>query len=190
MGNPKGQKDTTAQTKVLGDIVGYLRNYPFLLITMAGLLVFSGALVFDLDKLKEFKSLLYIIVIAPLVIQFFIEWQKSRRRHAPKTIVHGQAPAPIVANGTLKYSGKAIAGAVLCALVFIGFADTPEAELMDSELQTGFLVFEIAALVLGIMAWNDIRHQRAHGRGLAISTVVTAGIFMLSSIGWMMQANG
>lgn len=36
----------------MSDIVGYLKNYPFLLITIAGLVILSGILILDIEKLK------------------------------------------------------------------------------------------------------------------------------------------
>jgi len=76
MENANKPQDNGSNSKAMGEIVRYLKNYPFLLITVAGLLILVGILVFDKEKLEMFKVLIYGIVLVPVCLQFFLEFRK------------------------------------------------------------------------------------------------------------------
>jgi hypothetical protein len=78
MADDQSKPEAPTEHPAMGQIVGSLKDYPFLLITVAGLLILSGILIFDLEKLKEFKWLIYAVVLVPLGIQFLIEFKKMQ----------------------------------------------------------------------------------------------------------------
>lgn len=181
--------------KAMREIIGYLKNYPFLLITIAGLLILSGILIFETEKLKEFKWLIYAVVLLPLVIQFFIEFKKMQFRQtvnkaapATATAVTDQAPQPSVQGLALKLSGKAIASVVLAAILVLTLGDLSPEEQVDTDMQTGMLMFALLALGLGVSAWRDANRQLRRGKGLAISGTVMGALLALSATGWLMQS--
>lgn len=59
------------------DIVRYLQNYPFLLISIAGLTTLMAALAANLEKLREFKILLYAVILVPILLQFYLELRNA-----------------------------------------------------------------------------------------------------------------
>lgn len=185
----------------MGQIVGYLKDYPFLLITIAGLLILSGILIFDLEKLKEFKWLIYGVVLVPLVIQFFIEYQKIAARRAAErgaavapsagvTPTPAPAPAPApVPVATLPVSTKALWSLALLVMMLLALNETSAEEFHDRDLMLGYLVFAGTAGVLAWLALGDVRRQRARGKALAIVELVFATLFTLSAIGWLTEVN-
>ncbi|MDX1251099.1 MAG: hypothetical protein IDH49_02355 [Gammaproteobacteria bacterium] len=179
--------------KTMSDIVGYLRNYPFLLITIAGLVILSGILIFDIEKLKEFKWLIYAVVLVPLGIQFFMEFKKIQKPKSREVMIATKGPSgealpagfPIV-SAHQPFRKKAIASLVILLLVLSAVGETSEADLAtDVDLQTGLLMMSILAASLSIMAWNDIRHGKTKGKGLAITDLVLSVLLILASLGWM-----
>lgn len=185
----------------MGQIVGYLKDYPFLLITIAGLLILSGILIFDLEKLKEFKWLIYGVVLVPLVIQFFIEYQKIAARRAAErgtTVappVGAPIPAPMPASGsasgpaTLPVSTKALWSLALLVMLLLALNETTTEEFRDRDLMLGYLIFSGSAVVLAWLALGDVRRQRARGKVLAIFELAVATLFTLAALGWLSEAN-
>lgn len=191
------QPRNNVDAKAMNEIIGYLRNYPFLLITIAGLLILSAILIFDIEKLKEFKWLVYGVVLVPLGIQFFIEFKKMQIGHggtvsAPPPIVQvaGQSPNTIVqpAISPARLSSKAIASVVIAVLLFLAMGEWSETELLDRDTQTGLLVFALVALGLGISGWRDASRQQVRGKALAVTGTILSVILSLSSVGWMTQS--
>lgn len=196
MSNNEEQSRPEPGGKAMREIIGYLKNYPFLLITIAGLLILSGILIFETEKLKEFKWLIYAVVLLPLVIQFFIEFKKMQFRQtsakpaAPASMT-SVAPVPesVPSSQTaLKLSAKAIASVVIGALLVLTFGEMAPEELVDSDMQTGMLMFAFIALGLGVSAWRDANRQLRRGKGLAIGGSVMGALLALSATGWLMQS--
>lgn len=69
--------DKKTQESVMTDIVRYLQNYPFLLISIAGLTTLTAALAANLEKLREFKILLYAVILVPILLQFYLELRNA-----------------------------------------------------------------------------------------------------------------
>lgn len=172
----------------MGQIVGYLKDYPFLLITIAGLLILSGILIFEIEKLKEFKWLIYAVVLVPLAIQFLIEFRKmtptQERPAAPPSVTVPPAPLPA---GPLPPSLKAWGSVGIGVLMFGVVVATPEAELYDPDFALGFLVFALAAAAFALAGMVDINRQRAGGKGMAITGIVLSSVLVLAAIGWMTE---
>lgn len=191
------QPRDNVDTKAMNEIIGYLKNYPFLLITIAGLLILSAILIFDIEKLKEFKWLVYGVVLVPLGIQFFIEFKKMQIGHgstvsAPPTIIPAAGPSPNVivqpAISPARLSGKAIASMVIAVLLFLAMGEWSQTELQDRDTQTGLLVFALVALGLGISGWRDASRQQVRGKALAVTGTILSAILSLSSVGWISQS--
>lgn len=192
----KKQGETGPNSQVMGEIVKYLKNYPFLLIAVAGLLILVGILIFDLEKLKEFKWLIYAVVLIPILLQFFLEFKKQGggSEKARDTLqIHREAAAP-VETGTaaqpnptqLKVSRKAIISLALFVLFMLTYSGTSEQELMDYNLQIGLLVLlSLPAIILGFHAWVDIKRGKVKGKGWAIAAIILSVMMILAPLGWI-----
>lgn len=180
----EGEQKTEAPKEhpAMGQIVGYLKDYPFLLITIAGLLILSGILIFEIEKLKEFKWLIYAVVLVPLAIQFLIEFRKTTPAQAQPAAPPAPQPAPAA---TLPTSRKAWISVGIGVLLFAVVTATPEAELYDQEFAAGFLVFALVAAGFAFAGMADVNRQRAGGKGTAITGIVLSTVLMLAAIGWM-----
>ncbi len=194
-------QEAPRENPAMGQIVGYLKDYPFLLITIAGLLILSGILIFDIEKLKEFKWLIYGVVLVPLIIQFFMEYQKIVARRAaergttaafPAGVIPTPVPTPAPApapTATLPVSSKALWGLALIVMILLALNETSEEEFHDHDLMLGYLIFAGTAGVLAWLALGDVKRQRARGKVLAISELVFATLIALASIGWLMEVD-
>jgi hypothetical protein len=187
----EGEQKTAAPKEhpAMGQIVGNLKDYPFLLITVAGLLILSGILIFDIEKLKEFKWLIYAVVLAPLAIQFLIEFKKMApgpaRQDAPSAASAYPPPPP---SSTLPPNRKAWISVGIGMLLFGVVAATPETELVDQDFVLGFLAVALVATGFAFVGMSDVKHQRAGGKGTAITGIVLSTVLVLAAIGWMMEA--
>jgi hypothetical protein len=173
----------------MGQIVGYLKDYPFLLITIAGLLILSGILIFEIEKLKEFKWLIYAVVLVPLAIQFLIEFRKmtpTQERPAAPPATPGSPPPP-PPTGPLPPSRKAWVSVGIGVLMFGVVVATPEAELYDPDFALGFLALALVAAAFAFTGMSDINRQRAGGKGMAIAGIVLSSVLVLAAIGWMTE---
>jgi FtsH-binding integral membrane protein len=188
----EGEQKTAAPKEhpAMGQIVGNLKEYPFLLITVAGLLILSGILIFDIEKLKEFKWLIYAVVLAPLAIQFLIEFRKMApgpaRPDAPSAASAYPPPPP---SSALPPNRKAWISVGIGMLLFGVVAATPETELYDQDFALGFLVAALVAAGFAFVGMSDVKHQRAGGKGTAITGIVLSIVLVLAGIGWMMEAH-
>lgn len=186
----EGEKktETPKEHPAMGQIVGYLKDYPFLLITIAGLLILSGILIFEIEKLKEFKWLIYAVVLVPLAIQFLIEFRKMAPTHerpaAPSSTPAPYPPPPSPA-GPLPPSRKAWISVGIGVLLFLVVAATPEADLYDQEFALGFLMVALVAAGFAFAGMIDVNRQRAGGKGMAITGIVLSTVLALAAIGWM-----
>jgi len=183
------QADNGSDSKAMGEIVRYLKNYPFLLITVAGLLILVGILIFDREKLEIFKWLIYAVVLVPVALQFLLEFRKQggRRVVEEKTRVvrAGKAPDSVVQYDSVHFSRKAIASLVLVVINVLAFGDN-----LDADAHLGAIVMlGIPALLLGFSALNDTLHGRAMGKGWAIAATVLPVLMILASIGGMSEAD-
>jgi len=193
--------------KVLGDIAGYLKGYPFLLMALGISLVFALTIGL-LDKGSRVTGIVIFmaVVLLLIVMQFVLEFNKAKKQHTngaghvhelpdsipPQPGVNTGQPAapqplPVVPAGGL--SGKAIASLVMSVFVLLGIAGLSSKELADIETQTGLLIFSMIAGVLGISAWHDARQNKVRGGGIAIAGMVMASILILSSLGWIGKKN-
>jgi hypothetical protein len=75
--------ESKPQESVLTDVVRYLQNYPFLLVTIAGLATLTTALAADLQKLLQFKLLLYAVILMPILLQFWLELRRAAEAKKP-----------------------------------------------------------------------------------------------------------
>ncbi|NCN23104.1 MAG: hypothetical protein COZ77_00465 [Gallionellales bacterium CG_4_8_14_3_um_filter_54_18] len=191
MENANKPQDNGSNSKAMGEIVRYLKNYPFLLITVAGLLILVGILVFDKEKLEMFKVLIYGIVLVPVCLQFFLEFRKQggRRGATEKPTKSGKTSAPsitaahptetLAGGGHQPFSRKVIISLVLIALNVLAWNET-----LDANAHLGAIVLlGIPALLLGFSALNDARHGTVKGRGWAIAATVLAVLMILASLG-------
>lgn len=183
------QPGATKENPAMGQIVGHLKDYPFLLITVAGLVILSGILIFDIEKLKEFKWLIYAVVLVPLGIQFLIEFKKMQppRPAASAAPVQPQSPEPLPFTAPPP-GKKAWVGMGICMLLFAVLAALPETELRDRDFALGFLVVALVAGGFAFAALQDVNRLRAGGRGTAITGMVLSAILALASLGWLMEA--
>lgn len=190
MGSSDKQPDTAASSKIVSDIVGYLKNYPFLLISVAGLVVFIGALpLLEGEKLKAFQWLIYIFLLAPILLQFYLVNKKAADRKAEKSgevaeagASHVHAPAESrEAAHPRHFSRKAIASLVLVVLNVLAYNGP-----LDADAHLGAIILlGIPALMLGFSAYNDAQHGEVSGKWLAIATTVAAVLLILISLaGW------
>ena len=190
------QPEAPKEHPAMGQIVGYLKDYPFLLITIAGLLILSGILIFDIEKLKEFKWLIYAVVLVPLGIQFLMEFKKMQPAlpAAAPPPIPGQPAAPAMHDAPIQAapppSKKAWVSIGIGMVLFGVAAATPEAELRDSDFALGFLVAALLALGLAIAAMSDVNRQHTVGKGTAITSIVLSIILALAALGWMSEEGG
>ncbi|MDQ6971074.1 MAG: hypothetical protein Q9M30_00345 [Mariprofundaceae bacterium] len=183
-----------SRTKLLGNIVHHLKAYPFLLITVAGLIILTIVMSFDIEKLKELKPLLYGVVMLPLVMQFYFEAQKQREKRERQRSELQQsslAADAVSGNGHLpsnsvppKFTRKGIAGLVLLFMIFSEVGNTPDAETSE-DLLLGAFVLGWICLYLGVSANNDVKNGRATGKALAIIVIALSALLLLGSLGWM-----
>jgi hypothetical protein len=192
MAESEKKPEAPKENPAMGQIVGYLKDYPFLLITVAGLIILSGILIFDIEKLKEFKWLIYAVVLVPLAIQFLIEFKKMQ----PPRAIQGASPPvqaspdqpPLVA--ALPLSRKAWISLGISMLMFGVVAATPENELHDEDFAIGFLVFALVAAGFALAAMYDVNRRLADSKGAAITAIVLSTLLVLAPIGWMTEENG
>jgi len=194
MENANKPQDNGSNSKAMGEIVRYLKNYPFLLITVAGLLILVGILVFDKEKLEMFKVLIYGIVLVPVCLQFFLEFRKQGggRGAAKKTNQSGKTATPplearttetVVAVGSQPFSRKVIISLVLIVINVLAWSDA-----LDANAHLGAIVLlGIPALLLGFSALNDARHGTVKGKGWAIAATVLAVLMILASLGGLTE---
>lgn len=189
MGNSDKQPDTSGNSKIVSDIVGYLKNYPFLLISVAGLVVFIGALpLLEGEKLNAFKWLIYIFLLAPILLQFFLVYKKAAARKAENLVA---APEPSHAHQVVEthetahsrhFSRKAIFSLLLVVLNVLAYNGP-----LDKSAHLGAIILlGIPALMLGFSAFNDAQHGEVSGKGLAITSTVLAVLMILISLGGML----
>jgi len=184
MTNNEKQPDADSQSKIVSEIVGYLKNYPFLLISVAGLVVFIGALpLLEGEKLKAFMPLIYIFLLAPILFQFYLVNKSSADRKAlDGTGRSGEkavaAEAHVVAESR-HFSRKAIFSLVLIVLNILAYGD-----LLDKNAHLGAIIaLGIPALMLGFSALNDAQHGTVTGKGWAIAATVLSILMILASLG-------
>lgn len=179
-------------SKAMGEIVRYLKNYPFLLITVAGLLILVGILIFDIEKLKEFKLLIYGVVLVPIGFQFMLEFRKQggRRETLEKTAKIVKENETAVTAKAVHFSSKAIISLALSGLFLLIIGSEGQDILQDTNFQAGLLVvIGIPALLLGFLALNDTVHGTASGKGYAIAALALSVLMIVSSLNWMGQGS-
>ena len=80
----KSEGDSLDNSGAIIKIASYLRDYPFLLIALAGLVLLGASFAFDLAKLKEFKWFFVGIVLIPVFMQFYVELKRQSHNHRMK----------------------------------------------------------------------------------------------------------
>ena len=188
-----------SRTKIISNIVTHLKGYPFLLSSMAGLIVLTIVLAFDMEKMKEFKLLLYGVILIPLAMQFYFEAQKQREKHRSERAqqAHEQQQAAMAAgaptaaavpqqSGDIKLSRKALVGITLLVLAYAEIGDTPDDQMVD--LAFGGIILGGITLWLGIAAHREVKKEQAKGKGLAITVIALAALLMLGSLGWVSES--
>ena len=187
MAEEEHKVDAPKEPQAIGQIVGYLKNYPFLLITIAGLVILASILIFPKEKLEQFKWLIYAVVLVPLAIQFFIELQKTRNHYtrssshaAPAT---GIFPQTDQQPATLPASRKAWTSIGLSILALLSLSADQQGGLANRQTAVGLLVFAFAAAGLAYSAKLDAQNRVVRGKGVAITGLVMAIVLMLAGIG-------
>ncbi|GEM_PF-4788095 len=183
------QPGADSDTKVIAQIVGYLKNYPFLLMAVFLMLImfaFLGGA--DNDKIRELKPLIYGLLSLAAVLcglQFFFEFRKLSGRREPviaNTVkkIDGEI---IIPAKPVHFSRKAIASLVLIAINMLAFGGA-----LDKDAHLGaVVVFGIPALLLGYSALNDTLHGVTKGRGWAIAAAALSVLMILLPLGGMSQ---
>ncbi len=195
-----GETSSAPQFKIIQSIVTHLKEYPFLLISIAAMVVLTITLAFDLKKIQEFSLLLYGAVFLPLVMQFYIEIAKRRESHQKELLQQqaslaqnqqqGVAPQPTpVAIAVLRYSRKAISSFAIIILTLISYGDMSEEELLDQDMQLGFFIFSVVAIWLAVSALGDIKRNMTKGKTLAIISIVLSIFCALGSLGYYIDAS-
>lgn len=186
MSEGEQKTDAPKEPPAMGQIVGHLKDYPFLLVTIAGLLFLSGALIFEIEKLKEFKWLIFAVVLVPLAFQFLFEFRKTARP-APAAVPApaGASPAPPPAPSALPPSRKAWVSVIVGVLLLGAVAATPEAELYDQDFALGFLALAVLATGFGFAALSEVRQGRAGSKGMAWTGLVLSAVLALAALGWL-----
>ena len=189
----KGMSESTENNgdkrlTILSKIVVYLKEYPFLLVSIAGLIILTLVFSFETEKLKEFKWLLYAIVLVPLVMQFYFEAKKHRREDRRlEQEAHAAQQALNSANGIpaqqKRFNVKAIVSMAFILLAFAGYGDLGEDEFANLDIHYGVFGISLFSLVLGVMAWGDIRKNRSKGAVLAGLDIGFSLLLILASIG-------
>lgn len=176
------------RTKIMSEIVGHLKNRPFLLVTAFGLLTFLSSLFFEIEKLKEFKELLSAVILLPLGIDFFLQYSRTSKQQREKRDQADASETVIeVAPAPARFSIKAIVSLVFAILVLQVYGQFPENELKNVELQAGLLVFAIIAGGLGVSAMSDARLGKVRGKRLAIAGVILSSMLILFSLGMIVE---
>lgn len=176
------------RTKIMSEIVGHLKNRPFLLVTAFGLLTFLSSLFFEIEKLKEFKELLSAVILLPLGIDFFLQYSRTSKQQREKRDQADVSETVIeVAPAPARFSIKAIVSLVFAILVLQVYGQFPENELKNVELQAGLLVFAIIAGGLGVSAMSDARLGKVRGKRLAIAGVILSSMLILFSLGMIVE---
>ena len=174
-------------------IAGYLRDYPFLLIALAGLVLLGTSFAFDLAKLKEFKWLFIGIVLIPVFMQFYVEIKRQSHNHRmneKEQQSNSFSPVNNQAVSTAGYSIKAIVSMVLIVLCFSVYADSSDEELLDVDLQYGLILFAGIALYLSAMAWREYKKGIVVGKKLIITDLISSSVLLFASFGWLLESNG
>ena len=184
------------------DIVRYLQDYPFLLVTIAGLATLTSSMAFDLQKLLQFKLLLYAVVLAPILLQFFLELRRAAQSKKPveissqEDISHVEAGPPtqrvvvdtvqvarvVSTPHPLKLSKKAVFSILTTLVVGFGFLGAiSDKDLIDSTGQLGLLIFEAVPFGLGLASFIDARKNKV-SKPLAIMSFLISSATVLSSV--------
>lgn len=179
--------DADSNAKIISQIVGYLKNYPFLLMAVVLMLlmfVFLGGS--DAEKIRELKPLIYgLLVLAAVLcgLQFFFEFRKQQGRREAEPVIVAKNEAVGISAAPVHFSRKAIASLILIMINIMAFGGA-----LDSDAHLGAIVLlGIPSLMLGYSALNDTLHGTAKGRGWAIAATVLAVLMILSSLGGMSQ---
>ncbi|MFN2350115.1 MAG: hypothetical protein ABR558_11185 [Thioalkalivibrio sp.] len=190
-------EDSNQPMSVVKDIVQHLREHPFLLITIAGLVVLSGVMVFDIDKLREFKWLFVGVVLVPVFLQFLLVFcrQQAQQRLEQTRLMAERQPQP-AASPTPPASPAAAAATVsnkawwalgLGVFVLLAAVSLDEGDWLDVDILNGLLFFCLVTMGLGLWAIGDTLRKPVRGRGIAITGVVLAGFTLLATLGYMME---
>jgi hypothetical protein len=198
------------QGKVFSEIAGHLKNYPFLLIALAAIVVFSLVVAFDIEKLKTLKILLMVMIVLPIACQFVIEFTKllkgdksqktaqSPTERLPENVgsekehvelrSFGAEPAPITIPVRKKTSALAIIGLVLVIFLLVAIGGVMDDETVDSATALGAFALSSLSLLVALLAMISIKIRQSRGRVLAIIDFVLSAICVLASIGMYMGA--
>lgn len=188
-------KETMDSASIFSKVASYLRDYPFLLMALAGIVLLGSVFAFGFDKLKEFKWFFVGIVLVPVFMQFYFESKKQSHEQRLKEMKYQAefSPSPGPADEKIQtsagYSIKAIISMASIVLCFLAYMGTEEEELLaDTDLLYGLLFFSGVALALAAIAWNDFRQQRVTGKKLIIADIVLSSVLVLGTLGWLSEA--
>lgn len=186
-------EDSNQPMSVIKGIVKHLHDHPFLLITIAGLVILSGVMVFDLDKLREFKWLFLGVVLVPVFMQFLLTFYKQQAlqkleqaRFMSQQPVQYQS-APLVTSPPPTVSTKAWWALGLGVFVLLQASFLDETEWLDEDTLYGLLFFCAITIGLGVWAIIDTLHKPLRGRGIAITGVLLSSFTLLATLGGLME---
>lgn len=199
------------QGKVFGEIAGHLKNYPFLLIALAAIVVLSLVIVFDIEKLKTITTLLMVMIVFPIACQFIIELtkllkgdkghkeppdaadrfpEKSSPQNEQVELFHkGARPVTIANPDKKKISSLAIIGFILMLYMLFAIGDVIGDDIVESNTALGAFVLSSLSLMLALIAIIDVKMKLCKGRILALINFVISAICMLVSIGMYVSAD-
>ncbi|MDO9054056.1 MAG: hypothetical protein Q7U37_09060 [Gallionella sp.] len=178
------QTDVDSNAKIIAQIVGYLKNYPFLLMAvLLMLLMFAFLAGADVDTIRELKPLIYGLLVLEAVLcglQFFFEFRKQQGGGVAKPVTLVKKADEV---SDVHFSRKAIASLILIAINVLAFGGA-----LDKDAHLGaIVVLGIPALLLGYSALNDTLHGAARGRGWAVVASAFSVLMILASLGGMSQ---
>jgi hypothetical protein len=186
-------EDSNQSMSVVKDIVQHLREHPFLLITIAGLVVLSGVMVFDIDKLREFKWLFLGVVLVPVFLQFLLVFCRQQAQHKLEQarlmaqLPIQSPPAHSASTTPTTVSTKAWWALGLGVFVLLAAASLDETDWLDVDTLNGLLFVCAITIGLGVWAITDTLRKPVRGRGIAITGVLLSSFTLLATLGYMMQ---
>lgn len=184
------QQGIDSNAKIIGQIVGYLKNYPFLLMAVVVMLIMVTLLATeDVDKIKELKPFNYGLLFLAVMLcglQFFFEFKKQLGRRAAGHALSGTLNKPAELHAApVHFSRKAIASLALIGINILAFAGA-----QDKNAHLGAVIlFGIPALILAFSALSDTRHGIVTGRGWAIGAALFSVLMILASLGGMSEGD-
>jgi hypothetical protein len=101
-------KETMDSASIFSKVASYLRDYPFLLMALAGIVLLGSVFAFGFDKLKEFKWFFVGIVLVPVFMQFYFESKKQSHEQRLKEMKYQAEFSPLLALQMRKFRPRRV----------------------------------------------------------------------------------